>query len=105
MTKVVSFRQRISRDNQAQRAGECAHRHIKLISHGGIVTCVDCKATLSPFWALSMLSSQYELALANIARLTERLTLADERIAALSEKIEDQAGPKGAAKNYDPGID
>jgi hypothetical protein len=105
MTKVVDLHHRISRDNQGHRTGKCAHRHINLINHGGIVTCVDCKAMLSPFWALTMLSSQYELALAHIARLTERLTLADERIAALSEKMERGANPKDASKSHDTSID
>lgn len=106
MTKIVDLRQRVSRDNREYRPGNCAHRHINLDSHGGIVTCVNCKATLSPFWALTMLSGQYELALANIARLTERLTLADERIAALSANSETlQPCSKDAAKSDNRGLD
>jgi hypothetical protein len=106
MTKIFDLRRRVSRDNREYRPGECAHRHINLDSHGGIVTCVNCKATLSPFWALTMLSGQYELALANIARLTARLTLADERIAAFSaETAAAQPRSKDAAKSDDRGLD
>jgi hypothetical protein len=77
-----------------------------LDSNGGIVTCVHCKATLSHFWALSMLSGQYELALANIARLTKRLSLADERIAAMSAQAEtNQIRSKDTPKSDDQGID
>jgi len=106
MTKIVNLRQRISRDNREHRPAECAHRHINLDSHGGIVTCVTCKAMLTPFWALSMLSGQYELALENIVRLTKRLTLADERIAALSaEPAAAQSRSKDAVKSDDRGLD
>jgi hypothetical protein len=90
MTKVLDFlRARITRDDRQYRPGECTHRHIKLESHGGIVSCVECKSALSPFWALTMLSHQYEMALANIARLNERVALADGRIGALSRALDD----------------
>jgi hypothetical protein len=89
MRKVVPFaRTQISRDERMHRPGECQHRHIHLDSHGGIVTCINCKASLSPFWALSMLSGQYELAVAGITRLSEQLERAHARINDLSAALD-----------------
>lgn len=107
MSKVVDIRNLwITGDARTHRPGECAHRHIHLDNNGGVVTCAHCKATLSHFWALSMLASQYELALENIARLTKRLSLADERIAAMSAQAEtNQIRSKDAPKSDDQGID
>jgi hypothetical protein len=68
MSNVLSFKRiRVAHDDRAHRPGECAHLHLRLDSRGGIVSCADCNASLSPFWALTMLSEQYKLALSNIA--------------------------------------
>lgn len=92
MSKVVDLRSiRISRNERPHRLGECAHRHIKLDRHGGTVTCGNCNATLSPFWALEMLSEQYVLALANIDRLTARLQHANEHMLTLSAALDEQS--------------
>jgi hypothetical protein len=94
VSKVVDIRNfRITRDERTHRIGECAHRHIKLDRHGGIVTCRNCGAALSAFWALEMLSEQYTVALANIARLDKRLMQADERILTLSAARDEQHAP------------
>ncbi len=94
MSKVVDIRKiRITRDERTHRPGECAHRHIKLDRHGGPVTCGNCGAALSAFWALEMLSEQYTVALANIARLDKRLKQTDERILALSAALDEQHAP------------
>ncbi|WP_069638499.1 hypothetical protein [Burkholderia sp. PAMC 26561] len=91
MSKVVDIRKfRVTRDERTHRPGECAHRHIKLDRHGGIVTCGNCGAALSAFWALEMLSEQYASALANIARLDQRLTQANDLIATLSAALDDR---------------
>jgi len=85
MSNVLVFKRvRLTHDDRKHRPGECAHLHLNLDSRGDIVSCVDCKASLSPFWALSMLSEQYQLALAHVDRLTARLVLADGRIIDLS---------------------
>ncbi|MGA7812585.1 hypothetical protein, partial [Caballeronia sp.] len=86
------------------RPGACTHHHLKLDSHGGIVTCVDCKISLSTFWALTM--EQYQLALANIDRLTERLTFANARIISLSAALEEQkCSGKGDSNNAQSRLD
>lgn len=94
MSKVVDIRSfRITRDERTHRLGECAHRHIKLDRHGGLVTCGNCDAALSAFWALEMLSGQYTVALANIARLDKRLKQANEHILTLSAALDEQHAP------------
>ncbi|CAN7785577.1 hypothetical protein LJR034_008617 [Caballeronia sp. LjRoot34] len=94
MSKVVDIRKiRITRDERTHRPGECAHRHIKLDRHGGLVTCGNCDAALSAFWALEMLSEQYAVALANIARLDNRLKQANELILTLSAALDEQHSP------------
>jgi hypothetical protein len=92
MSKVIDLKRsiRISRNERPHRPGECAHRHIKLDRHGGTVTCGNCHATLSPFWALEMLSEQYVLALANIDRLTVRLQHVNEHMLTLSAALDEQ---------------
>lgn len=70
------------------RPSECAHRHIKLDARGGIVTCSDCGAALSPFWALTMLADQYALAVSSIDSLQARLTQANERIVELAGQLD-----------------
>jgi hypothetical protein len=74
----------VSHDDRTHRPGECAHLHLRLDSRGGIVSCADCNASLSPFWALTMLSEQYTLALSNIDHLSTRLLLAHDQIIALT---------------------
>ena len=91
MSNVIDFASiRISRNERPPRPGQCAHRHIKLDRHGGTVTCGNCNAALSPFWALEMLSEQYVLALANIDRLTARLQQANEHMLTLSAALDEQ---------------
>ncbi len=67
---------------------DCSHRRIKLDSRGGIVSWAECGAALSPFWALTMLSEQYTVALKHIERLGERIALADARILELSTTLD-----------------
>jgi hypothetical protein len=67
MSHVIPFKRvPVIVEKQDLRAGGCAHRRIRLDHHGGVVTCTDCNATLAPFWALSMLSEQYSLAMSQI---------------------------------------
>ncbi|VVD31291.1 hypothetical protein [Paraburkholderia dioscoreae] len=96
MSSVIPFaRLRVTTDNRTHRPGECAHHNIKLDSRGGIVTCRDCGASLSPFWALTMLAEQYELALDHARRLEDRLARADSRILELSAELDGQTRTKG----------
>jgi hypothetical protein len=89
MSSVYEFRQiRITKDDRTYRPSECAHRHIKLDARGGIVTCSDCGAALSPFWALTMLADQYALAVSSIDSLQARLTQANERILELAWQLD-----------------
>ena len=89
MSNVYAFRRiRITKDDRMYRPSECVHRHIKLDSRGGIVTCSDCGAALSPFWALTMLADQYALALSSIDSLQVRLTQANERILELAKQLD-----------------
>jgi len=107
MTNVLKFeRVRLTRDERNYRPGECTHHHLKLDSRGGIVTCVDCNISLSTFWALTMLSEQYQLALANIDRLTERLATTDARIISLSAALDKQkCSGKGDSNNAESPLD
>ncbi|MDR5762986.1 hypothetical protein [Caballeronia sp. LZ035] len=90
MSKVIPFaRVRVSVAEQNERPrGECTHRRIMLEPNGGVVVCSTCGAMLSSFWALSMLSEQYGLALAQVDRLNTRLALACARILELSEELD-----------------
>jgi hypothetical protein len=89
MSNVYLFRRtRITKDDRTYRPSECAHRHIKLDARSGIVTCADCGAALSPFWALTMLADQYALAVSSIDSLQARLTQANERILELAGQLD-----------------
>ncbi|MFT4506086.1 hypothetical protein [Caballeronia sp. 15711] len=89
MNNIFPFRRiRITKDDRTYRPSECTHRHIKLDSRGGIVTCSDCGAALSPFRALTMLGDQYALALSSIDSLQVRLTQANERILQLAGQLD-----------------
>lgn len=89
MSNVYLFRRtRITKDDRTYRPSECAHRHIKLDARGGIVTCSDCGAALSPFWALTMLADQYALAVSSIDSLQAQLTQANERILELAGQFD-----------------
>jgi len=107
MTNVLKFeRVRLTQDDRDHRPGECTHHHLKLDSRGGIVSCVDCKTSLSTFWALTMLSEQYQLALANIDRLTARLTFADARLISLSAALDKRdCSGKGDSNNTKSPLD
>ncbi|SAK57608.1 hypothetical protein AWB76_02480 [Caballeronia temeraria] len=100
MSKVIPFaRLRVSVAEQNERPrGECTHRRIKLEPNGGVVVCSICGAMLSPFWALSMLSEQYGLALAQIDRLNARLALASARVLELSEELDALTTQERASK-------
>jgi hypothetical protein len=89
MRKVIPFGRRAVAPNTPRDVkAKCAHRNLRLVEHGGIVMCADCHVTLSPFWALSMLSAQYALAMAHIDRLKSRIELADARILQLSQELD-----------------
>jgi len=107
MNNVLSLKRVcLSHDDRKHRPSECAHFHLRLDSRGGIVSCIDCKAFLSPFWALSMLSEQYKLALSNIDQLTARLALADDRIITLLGDCTREAdGAKDGRNNTESPLD
>jgi len=89
MRKVFPFERRAVATNALAGAeAKCVHRNLRLVERGGIVMCADCDATLSPFWALSMLSEQYALAMGHIDRLKSRIQLADARILELSQELD-----------------
>jgi hypothetical protein len=89
MRKVIPFGRRGVAPNAPGGVGaKCPHRKLRLVEHGGIVMCADCHVTLSPFWALSMLSKQYALAIDHIDRLKSRIELADARILELSQELD-----------------
>ncbi|MGH8431457.1 MAG: hypothetical protein ACREUF_13750 [Solimonas sp.] len=48
------------------KAGDCKHMHLTMDDEGDIVKCDDCGIQVSPFWALKLLSEQYERAMAKI---------------------------------------
>ncbi len=58
--------------------GECDHKHIELDARGDIVRCVKCGDQLSAFWALKMLSDEYNRALSKLQREREALEKAKE---------------------------
>jgi hypothetical protein len=94
MSRVIPFaRLRVTTDDRTHRPGECKHHNIKLDPHGGIVTCRDCGAALTPFWALTMLAEQYAAALSQIDRLKERAALCDARIQELSAELDARQRP------------
>ncbi|WP_250520359.1 MULTISPECIES: hypothetical protein [unclassified Caballeronia] len=89
MRKVIPFGKRAVAPNTPRDVkAKCAHRNLRLIEHGCIVMCADCHVTLSPFWALSMMSEQYALAMGHIHRLKSRIELADARILELSRELD-----------------
>ena len=89
MRKVIPFGRRTVAPNMlGDVEAKCAHRNLRLVEQGGIVMCVDCHVTLSSFWALSMLSRQYALAMDHIDRLKSRIELADARILELSLELD-----------------
>lgn len=99
MSSVLPFaRMRVTTDDRPHRPGECAHRNIRLDPRGGIVTCRDCSATLTPFWALTMLADQYAVALTHIERLETRLARADSRILELSAELDSRQPTKDPSK-------
>ena len=58
--------------------GDCDHKHIELDARGDIVRCVKCGDQLSAFWALKMLSDEYNRALGKLQREREALEKAKE---------------------------
>jgi hypothetical protein len=99
MSSVLPFaRPRVTTDDRTHRPGECDHRNIRLDPHGGIVTCRDCSAALTPFWALTMLADQYTVALAHIQRMETRLARADLRILELSAELDSRLPAKDPSK-------
>ncbi len=99
MSRVIPFtRVPVVVKKRDLRAGGCAHRRIRLDQHGGVVTCTACNATLAPFWALSMLSEQYSLAMSQIERLSARLSLADARLLELSAQLDALPGDERPSK-------
>jgi hypothetical protein len=100
MTNVLAFerRQQSIAEQDERSQGECTHRQIKLHPVGSVVVCSLCGAMLSPFWALSMLSEQYGLALAQIDRLNARLALSNARMLELSEELDALAPSERAPK-------
>lgn len=89
MRKVIPFERRAAASNTLGHVeAKCAHRNLRLVEQGGIVMCADCQVTLSPVWALSMLSAQYALAMDHIERLKSRIGLADSRILELSRELD-----------------
>ncbi|MFM0007360.1 hypothetical protein PQR57_41210 [Paraburkholderia dipogonis] len=103
MSSVIPFSPlRVTKDDRIHRPLECAHHHIRLDPRGGLVNCRECGATLTPFWALSMLADQYAIALAQIQRLNERLALADSRILELSTELDATQGIERTGKESPP---
>jgi hypothetical protein len=99
MRKVIPFgRRAVSPNTLGEVEAKCAHRSLRLVEQGGIVTCADCQVMLSPFWALSMLSEQYALAMGHIDRLEARIKIADARILKLSQEL-DGMSPGGRSPN------
>jgi hypothetical protein len=89
MRKVIPFGRRAVAPNTPRDVEvRCAHRNLRLFEQSDIVMCAVCHATLSPFWALSMLSEQYAFAMAHIDRLKSRIELADARILELSQELD-----------------
>jgi hypothetical protein len=89
MRKVIPFGKRaVAPNTRRDVKAKCAHRNLRLVEHGGIVMCADCHVTLSPIWALSMLSEQYAFAMAHLDRLKSRIELADARILELSQELD-----------------
>ncbi|MDT8842562.1 hypothetical protein ParKJ_34570 [Paraburkholderia fungorum] len=103
MSRVIPFtRLRVTKDERIDRPLECAHHHIRLDPRGGLVNCRECGATLTPFWALSMLADQYAIALAQIQRLNERLAGADSRILELSTELDATRDAERTGKDSPP---
>lgn len=63
--------------NTARAPKACDHTEISLDANGHVVRCVKCGDQLSAFWALEMLSEQYNRALAGLEQ--ERAALAKAR--------------------------
>jgi len=62
------------RDRYAPAPDQCNHRHIELDERGDIVRCTKCGAQVSAFWALRMLTEDYNDALVRLERKRQQLT-------------------------------
>ncbi len=51
----------------------CKHLQLTYDDNGEIVTCDDCNMQIAPFWAMKMLASHYEKALAVVNQRRQRL--------------------------------
>lgn len=48
------------------RDDRCKHKNLTYDDNGEIVTCDDCSARVSAFWAMKMLMEHYETAISNV---------------------------------------
>lgn len=77
-------------EHRFQAEGDCDHRHLELDERGDVVRCVKCKTQVSAFWAIKMISEQYDLSLRKLAGEREILKRAKEESLHLlaSKKVE-----------------
>jgi hypothetical protein len=65
---------RLTRGSRPSSSKDCDHKNLTLDPAGaGIVTCDDCNRQVSAFWALQMISEQFELEMAKLKRKEKAL--------------------------------
>ena len=76
MADVIEFGElRVRRAEKMTRlaADRCRHYKMTLDDNGDIVTCDDCGKQLSAFWALRLITEQYEAAWKKVQATGERI--------------------------------
>lgn len=76
MAEVIEFGNlKLRRAERATRStqDQCKHYHMTLDDNGDIVTCDDCGKQLSAYWALRLLTDQYQEAWRKVSARGERI--------------------------------
>ena len=84
-----------SGEYRMQTDGDCDHKHLELDERGDVVRCLKCGTQVSAFWAIKMISEQYNLSLRKLASERETIRLAkDENLHLLAAKKVEKAWRK-----------
>ena len=67
-----------SSEHRIQKDGDCDHKHLELDERGDVVRCLKCGTQVSAFWAIKMISEQYNCSLRKLASERETVKQAKE---------------------------
>lgn len=65
-------------EHRIQTEGDCDHKHLELDERGDVVRCLKCGTQVSAFWAIKMISEQYNSSLRRLVRERETVKQAKE---------------------------